>query len=102
MVCGQEAGMNFQGIIVGALAFLIIGLFHPIVIKAEYYFSKKIWPLFLISGVLFLGWALLVTGAVLSSALGVLGFTCLWSILELFEQEERVKKGWFPQNPKRK
>ncbi len=94
--------MNFQGIIVGALAFLIIGLFHPIVIKAEYYFSKKIWPLFLISGVLFLGWALLVTGAVLSSALGVLGFTCLWSILELFEQEERVKKGWFPQNPKRK
>ena len=93
--------MNFQGIIVGALAFLIIGLFHPIVIKAEYYFSKKIWPLFLISGVLFLGWALLVEGQILSSTLGVLGFTCLWSILELFEQEERVKKGWFPKNPNR-
>jgi len=28
--------------------------------------------------------------------------SCLWSILELFEQEERVKKGWFPKNPKKK
>ena len=28
--------------------------------------------------------------------------TCIWSIKELFEQEERVKKGWFPENPKKK
>ena len=33
--------------------------------------------------------------------LGVLGVTCLWSIKELHEQEERVHKGWFPSNPKR-
>ncbi|NLO97651.1 MAG: DUF4491 family protein [Peptococcaceae bacterium] len=26
--------------------FLIIGLFHPIVIKSEYYVWKKIWPFF--------------------------------------------------------
>jgi hypothetical protein len=25
----------------------------------------------------------------------------LWSIKDLFEQEERVKKGWFLANPKR-
>jgi hypothetical protein len=25
----------------------------------------------------------------------------LWSIKELKEQRRRVKKGWFPQNPKR-
>ena len=94
--------MNWQGIAVGALAFLIIGVFHPIVIKGEYYFSKKIWPVFLAAGILFLIWGLNVQGQVLSSTLGILGFTCLWSILELFEQEERVKKGWFPKNPKRK
>ena len=92
--------MHLEGIAVGGLAFLIIGLFHPIVIKAEYYFSKRIWPVFLVFGILFLGGSVWATGSVLSSALGVLGFTCLWSILELFEQEERVKKGWFPKNPK--
>ena len=37
-----------------------------------------------------------------SSILAGVGMSCLWSILELFEQEERVKKGWFPANPKRK
>ena len=30
------------------------------------------------------------------------GCSCLWSIKELFEQRERVRKGWFPENPKRK
>lgn len=33
--------------------------------------------------------------------LGVLGCTFLWSIQELYEQEERVKKGWFPENSNR-
>jgi len=38
---GGSKTMNFKGIILGVITFLIIGLFHPIVIKAEYYFSKK-------------------------------------------------------------
>lgn len=29
--------MNITGILIGAAAFLCIGVFHPIVIKAEYY-----------------------------------------------------------------
>ncbi len=33
--------MNFESIIIAAATFFIIGIFHPIVIKAEYYFSKK-------------------------------------------------------------
>ncbi len=98
----KGANMNWQSIVVGASAFLIIGLFHPIVIKAEYYFSKKIWPVFLAAGFCFLLWAFFMPGQILACALAVTGFTCWWSILELFEQEERVKKGWFPQNPKRK
>ena len=28
--------------------------------------------------------------------------SCFWSIKELFEQRDRVKKGWFPENPNRK
>ena len=94
--------MNFDGVIIGFMAFLIIGIFHPIVIKGEYYFGKKIWPLFLIAGIAFLIWSLTVQHAVISPVLGVVGFSCLWSIQEIVEQEERVKKGWFPKNPNRK
>ncbi|WP_373758757.1 DUF4491 family protein, partial [Bacteroides heparinolyticus] len=36
-----------------------------------------------------------------ASLLGVFAFSSFWSIKEVFEQEERVKKGWFPKNPKR-
>ena len=94
--------MNCLGLIIGVISFLSIGLFHPIVIKAEYYFTRKCWPVFLVSGILFLIGSLLVKGIILSCALAVVGFSCLWSIFELFEQEKRVERGWFPKNPKRK
>ncbi|MCY6959785.1 DUF4491 family protein [Clostridium brassicae] len=88
--------MNFHGIMIGVISFLIIGIFHPIVIKGEYYFSKKIWPVFLILGITFILASLYVNNQLISAALGVAGFSWLWSIHEIFEQEERVKKGWFP------
>ena len=28
-------------------------------------------------------------------------FCCLWGIHEMFLQEKRVLRGWFPENPKR-
>lgn len=93
--------MNWESIFIGLAAFVIIGVFHPIVIKGEYYFSKKIWPLFLIAGILFICAALATKGNFLACVLSITGFTCLWSIKELFEQEERVEKGCFPKNPKR-
>lgn len=95
--------MNFQfdGLIIGAASFFIIGIFHPIVIKTEYYFGKKMWPLFLISGLILLALSLFIGKTLFSAMVGVLGFSCLWSIHELIEQEERVKKGWFPKNPKK-
>lgn len=94
--------MNFFGVIIGLMAFLIIGIFHPIVIKTEYYFGKKVWPVFLIIGIVFLLISIVIDEKTISAIFGVLGFTSLWSIHELIEQEERVKKGWFPKNPNRK
>ena len=38
--------MNFSGILIGVLTFFLIGLFHPIVIYAEYYFGSRCWPVF--------------------------------------------------------
>lgn len=94
--------LYFLGLIVGLSTFLIIGLFHPIVIKTEYYWGTRYWWVFLIVGLLCIIGALLIANTVLSSIVGVLGFCCFWSIKELFEQRERVNKGWFPKNPKRK
>ena len=92
---------NFMGLAIGACTFLAIGVFHPIVIKAEYYLGTRIWWAFLLAGVLFLVASVLVHHVLVSSLLGVTGFSCFWSILELFQQQERVHKGWFPRNPKR-
>lgn len=94
--------MYVSGIIIAVITFLMIGIFHPIVIKCEYYFTCKVWPWFLIVGLLFVAGSLFIENAILSSALGVTGCSCLWSVRELFEQRERVKKGWFPENPKRR
>lgn len=94
--------MYFEGIIIGLSAFIIIGIFHPIVIKGEYHIGKKIWPIFLIGGILSIIISLFVNNLILSALIGVLGFTLLWSIHEIIEQEKRVEKGWFPKNPNKK
>ena len=73
--------MNFTGIIVGLATFLIIGIFHPIVVKAEYYWGVKCWWLFLVGGIIFGALSLFVQD------------------LEIVHQKERVKKGWFPEGP---
>ena len=91
--------MNFIGLLVGLSTFLIIGLFHPLVIKAEYYIGVKSWIIFALTGVAFSMASLLVEGFVLSTILGVVAFSSFWSILEVFEQRKRVQKGWFPEGP---
>ncbi len=93
--------MNLEGIILGLAAFLCIGLFHPIVIKAEYHFGTRCWWLFALVGLTALTLSLFTESTYLSVLLGVFAFSCFWSIHELFEQKKRVKKGWFPRNPKR-
>ena len=94
--------MNFTGLIIGIATFLCIGVFHPLVIKAEYHFGVGCWWAFLVLGVLCIAGSLLVESTILSTLLGVTAFSSLWSILELFKQRRRVEKGWFPKNPKRK
>ena len=90
------------GLALGICTFLIIGLFHPIVVKAEYHWGTRCWWLFLLLG---LGGGV-VSGCVadlfVSALLGVFAFSSFWTIKEVFDQEKRVRKGWFPKNPRRK
>lgn len=92
----------FTGIIIAVSTFLIIGMFHPLVIKVEYYTGIRFWWIFLVLGVLSIIGALFVENPLLSSLIGVFGASSLWTIGELFSQRKRVKRGWFPMNPKRK
>ncbi len=92
----------FTGLGIGLATFAIIGLFHPVVIKAEYYWGTKCWWIFLLLGTIGVIASLFVENIFISALLGVFSFSSFWTIKELFEQEERVKKGWFPRNPKRK
>ncbi|NFK77683.1 DUF4491 family protein [Clostridium botulinum] len=94
--------MNWYGIAIGIGSFFIIGVLHPMVIKVEYYFGKKVWPAFLLLGIDYNVVSLAVGHIVISVLLAVLGFSLFWSIGELRQQKERVKKGWFPKNPKKK
>ena len=94
--------MNYYGIIIGIGVFFIIGFLHPIVVKSEYYFGKRIWPLFLLGGIICLVGSISIKEIIASVLLGILGFALFWSIMELFEQENRVNKGWYPRNNKRK
>ncbi len=93
--------MSFYGLLIGIVTFLIIGLFHPLVVKAEYYWGTRCWWIFLLWGIIGVIASLFVENVFVSAICGVFAFSSFWTIKEVFEQEERVRKGWFPKNPKR-
>lgn len=93
---------HLAGLFIGICTFLIIGIFHPIVVKCEYYWGTKCWWVFLLLGIAGVAASLYIKDIILSTLLGVFAFSSFWTIKEVFDQEKRVKKGWFPKNPKRK
>ena len=93
---------NLLGLAIGLCTFFIIGLFHPIVIKCEYHFGTHCWWWFLLLGFVCIALSVIIGNLFASALLGVTAFSSFWSILEIFEQQKRVQKGWFPRNPKRK
>jgi hypothetical protein len=93
--------LHFTGIVVGVATFLIIGLFHPLVIKGEYYFGVGCWWVFVLIGIASIVGSLLVENVIVSTLLAVFGASSIWSIGELFQQRRRVEKGWFPKREKK-
>ena len=93
--------MNLNGLLIGVSCFILIGLFHPIVIYTEYRFGKQLWPIFAVFGSTCITISFFLKDNTVSAIVSVLGFCLFWSIKELFEQEKRVQKGWYPKNPKK-
>lgn len=94
--------IQIWGLVIGLASFVIIGLFHPLVIKGEYYFGQRCKVWFAIAGVALAVCSLLVDNIIWSILLGVTAFSCFWSIKEVNDQKKRVERGWFPRNPRRK
>ncbi len=95
------ASLHFTGVLLGLFTFLIIGLFHPLVIKGYYYFGMRCRWWFAILGVVALVASVLMEDVMWQTLLGVLAFSSFWSVKEIAEQRDRVAKGWFPSNPRR-
>ena len=70
---------HLAGLFIGICTFLIIGLFHPVVVKAEYYWGTKCWWIFLVLGIAGVIASLSIDNVILSSLLGVFAFSSFWT-----------------------
>ncbi len=89
-------GLNIDGLLAGLATMCIILLTRYACIAGEYHMGKAFRYVFLgfgISGVIA---SLFFENLLVSAIFAVFGFACLWGIHEVIEQEERVKKGWYP------
>ena len=92
---------HLTGLAIGVATFLIIGLFHPLVIKGEYYFGVGCWWFFALMCIGGVVGSIVADNLLVSTLLAVWGASSFWSIGELFEQRKRVERGWFPKREKK-
>jgi hypothetical protein len=94
--------MNPLGLVAALAAFSGIWFGHVAVRRIES-ISPTIWlptTLFVIVGTALEWFSLSTSNVLLSTAFGILGFTFLWDALEFTRQQNRVKKGHAPANPR--
>ena len=87
--------MQFAGVILGLVTFLMIGVLHFSVVKIEKVWGSHLWPGFVVLGLLFGVGSLLVDEVLISALLGVNGFLFAWSGPELKKQKERAERDSF-------
>lgn len=93
--------MNLTGLYLGLYMLLAIGIGFVWVIKLEYYVGGHIWRWVLALGVFLCLASLWIPSFWGSALLGITGGSIAWGATELPDQQERVKLGLFPTNPKR-
>lgn len=93
--------MNFFGLLIGLVTFLIIGLGFVWVIRGERYFGYLWWPYGMGLGALVVLGSLVVRSDWGSALLGAIGASLIWGSTELKEQAIRAELGWFPFHQKK-
>lgn len=94
--------MNYSGLYLGLFMLLSIGFGFFWVIKLEYYWGARLWKAVLGVGLLICLASLFVPSFSASALLGILGGSVVWGATELPAQEQRVRRGAFPANPRRR
>jgi hypothetical protein len=93
--------MNFTGLLTGLVLLLAIGFGHMWVIRLEYYVGAHIWRGVFLLGALIASASLLVPSFTTAAILGIVAGSIIWGATELPAQQDRVRRGLFPSNPKR-
>ncbi len=93
--------MNFTGVLLGLYMLAVIGLGFVWVIQLEYHIGAHIWKGVLLAGLLVSLASGLLSSFWASALAGILGGSILWGATELPDQEERVRRGLFPANPRK-
>jgi hypothetical protein len=93
--------MNLSGVYLGLFMLVAIGIGFVWVIKLEFYVGAHIWKWVLALGIILSLASLWIPSFWVSALTGILGGSIAWGATELPDQEERVKRGDFPANPKR-
>lgn len=87
---------NLLGLAIGLATFLVIGLFHPLVIKGEYYFGVKIWKAFLSLGIACCLLACIIDNIFWSTIMGVLDFPHFGELARCLSNGNELRKDGFP------
>jgi hypothetical protein len=93
--------LQWAGPVLAACTLGTIAFGHVAVRRANYLFGTRPVPYVIVLGSLLLFLSLLATGDLPSAVLGIVGITTLWDAVELIRQEERIRRGHAPENPKR-
>lgn len=91
--------MTLTGPLIGLATFLIIGAFHPVVIKTEYYCGTRPWWFFLVAGIGCIAAALFVSNVLGAAVLGVTGFRHYGPFSSYLSNTNGWRKGGFPKGP---
>jgi hypothetical protein len=93
---------NYVGLVAALSTFFGVWFGHVAVRRIES-ISPTIWLptiIFAAIGITFEAFSLSTSNLLFATASGILGFTFLWDALEFSRQQNRIKKGHAPANPK--
>lgn len=93
--------LEWAGPILGVTTVVTIGAGHVMVRKLNYHFGTKPAPVAFLLGAAALMGSIFVASNTLAGVLGIVGLTTVVDGIELIRQEERVRKGHAPENPRR-
>jgi hypothetical protein len=94
--------VSFFGLVVGAMALVVIGLGFFWVVRAEYALGWRWWYVFMGAGLVFVVLSVFAPSPFVSCILGVAGASLVWGSTELAAQAARAGLGWYPANPRPK